>query len=947
MDQSRNTDDQNKTRKCSECKNVCELKAEDIYKSAKELLSEIENSNEHKNAQSSPIFRDVRFEDNLDALIESVEKFIIICENNKIFKDLEGSIRKLKRRLSEVRNRKSDFNATNNPDEQLEIAKKFKEMFYKYDRISERLEKARKLNKSIPDSVSRKENQQLINSFDKNFKDVERSIAMSAKASQLKVDMLSKITQLIRKHKEARTYMDLIDSHGHKGHYLLTKECHEFQVLAVNYCLIRMCVHAWSLNRESPNVTINRIIAVLDYAEKHNIERYKQMENFLWGSEMPFKEGKTYGRLALRFPYKDIKNLSIKDKLKFFAKTDGLDTQILQLKSVPNPKDPDALKDLVREISGKLSQRTDVHEDIWNDLSDDQRCDINKAIRFANKRNRAIFIMLFFQLHGSLRQPYLRESDRIISSTFFRYLQFKAQVMFNSASDDQRTRLAHSLEVAGIAKIIAKQMGCNWELAETISLGHDLGHVPFGHSGEDALNDCLRNAWAGRFLHSLQSVKVVGLLAHHATIHDQFGINGLCLSRPVIEGILKHDTDNLFHDIRQASWRLQYNDWRCAFNTQNDTNGTQFDDESDYTKEDREHGLALGGFESQIAYWADKIAYAGHDWDELAKSGMIEKKTREIEHIFKRMHQIRHMAHAHDGMKKSRIEVVSREIDLIRLMRYHMDNLRRSLSLDDLSPPEQADPSLLGTTPRIFEAFEVSGDVVKKDLENIDESLKDIVDNDENRSPLAQFVYELSVCIKKIDDEDFELRFFTKEEYKLVLDFFTVTHDMIFITKTYPRPYKKNDDVLWVLCRYLMEADHRCIVQALQSDLLAKSRQVLDKNIESLEESKVFDENEVRRMGRTAFIEKQDSLKFDDIAPQSLSELRKGMSERKEYKKDGKVVLPKKLKQLFRKTMQDQMQIRMSDTTTAALNRIISFIFDYYIGSDKVRVMKLKARKVI
>ena len=111
--------------------------------------------------------------------------------------------------------------------------------------------------------------------------------------------------------------------------------------------------------------------------------------------------------------------------------------------------------------------------------SDSSSC--NDAVLLKHQeRKKAIFLMLFWELHGTMRLRYARECERIRSSQFFRYLQYKAQVMFNCASDEQRTRLSHSLEVSGTAKTIAKQLGCNWELAEAIGLGHDVGHVAFG-----------------------------------------------------------------------------------------------------------------------------------------------------------------------------------------------------------------------------------------------------------------------------------------------------------------------------------------------------------------------------------------------------------------------------------------------------------------------------------
>jgi len=874
---------------CDNCEKYC-FEPKEVFDEARCLLRKIEKSG-YKDKGTSYIFTGIDESDidnMLSCLITKANNLIPFCQSYEgiegksvMFDHFKEQVEILLTRLKCVQN----FDKAAQPDDHekhLEKAKEFKELFMKYDQIKKWLDEAKSLNKLVEDVGRHKRIEDAIDAFEKQYKVVEQLIARYTKAAQIKVDMISKVTQLIRKHKEALAHASLIDNNfGHKGHDLLTKECHEFKKIAINYCLIRICIYAWYLNREAPNVTINRLIAVLDYAKDKNRNSYELMKNYLWKSEMPFKEGQSYGRLALCFPYPDddIKDMTVENKLELFAKADGINISLLGLDVITEnpakPSDPKALNNLVDDVRTQLYKHI-PYDEIWDSLKSTNVSDeIDKIVEFINKRNRAIFIMLFFQLRGSMRQPYQRESDRIISSVFFRYLQFKAQVMFNNETDDQRTRLAHSLEVAGIAKLISKQLGCNWELAETISLGHDLGHVAFGHSGEEALDDCLQNVWAGRFLHSLQSVKVVALLAHQATIHDQFGINGLCLSRPVIKGIMKHDTDILFQDIRQPSWRLQFNDWGCAFNAQE--------------KNEVEDGLELGGAESQIVYWADKIAYAGHDWEELSKSGIIEQKAREVEHIFKRMHQIRHVAHAHDGTRKS-VDVGkdrSSEIDIIRLMRNHMEDLRQNLSFN-VEEQDQYDPSLRGTSPLIFEAFEVSERVVNNEP----------VRKNTNVSPLAKFVDDLSKC-KKMIDNGTKLSFFTKEEYKLVFDFFTVAHDMIFLTKTYPRPYKKSDDVLWVLCRYLVALDRRCIVHALQSGLIAESRKML--------------------------------CGGDETDTRSLSTLRN----------------TEETKRQFREKMQTKMQIRLSSSSTAALNRITDFVLDYYIKSDKLRVMKLKAHKVI
>ena len=132
-----------------------------------------------------------------------------------------------------------------------------------------------------------------------------------------------------------------------------------------------------------------------------------------------------------------------------------------------------------------------------------------------------------------LRNDFQRDRDRIIHASAFRRLMYKTQVFVNHEGDMFRTRLTHSLEVAQISRGIARSLELNEDLAETIALAHDLGHTPFGHAGQDALNQCMQDY--GGFEHNLQSLRVVDLLEKR-----YFNFNGLNLTFESREGILKH-----------------------------------------------------------------------------------------------------------------------------------------------------------------------------------------------------------------------------------------------------------------------------------------------------------------------------------------------------------------------------------------------------------------------
>jgi len=183
------------------------------------------------------------------------------------------------------------------------------------------------------------------------------------------------------------------------------------------------------------------------------------------------------------------------------------------------------------------------------------------------------------------RSEFQRDRDRIIHSAAFRRLVYKTQVFVNHEGDLYRTRLTHSLEVAQIARTVARTMRLNEDLVEAISLAHDLGHTPFGHSGQDALNACMREF--GGFEHNLQSLRVVDELEE-----SRAEFPGLNLTFETREGILKH----------------------CSV-----ANARRLGDLGQRFLQRRQPGL-----EAQLANVADEIAYNNHDIDDGLRSGLIE-----------------------------------------------------------------------------------------------------------------------------------------------------------------------------------------------------------------------------------------------------------------------------------------------------------------------------------
>ena len=141
---------------------------------------------------------------------------------------------------------------------------------------------------------------------------------------------------------------------------------------------------------------------------------------------------------------------------------------------------------------------------------------------------------IFKESLSKYRTPFQRDRDRIIHSASFRRLKHKTQVFVNTEGDHYRTRITHSMEVAQIARSIARYLNLNEDLAETLSLAHDLGHTPFGHAGEDALNECMEEY--GGFDHNLQTLRVVMFLEN-----KYLKYSGLNLSIETLEGLLKHN----------------------------------------------------------------------------------------------------------------------------------------------------------------------------------------------------------------------------------------------------------------------------------------------------------------------------------------------------------------------------------------------------------------------
>jgi dGTPase len=285
----------------------------------------------------------------------------------------------------------------------------------------------------------------------------------------------------------------------------------------------------------------------------------------------------------------------------------------------------------------------------------------NYAATPSNSRGR-----LYPEDPPDYRTEFQRDRDRIIHSAAFRRLVYKTQVFVNHEGDLYRTRLTHSLEVAQIARTVTRAMGLNEDLVEAISLAHDLGHTPFGHAGQDALNECMRDY--GGFEHNLQSLRVVDQLEDR---YPQFP--GLNLTFEAREGILKHCSLKNARQLGELGQRFI-----------------------------KRHQPTL---EAQIANIADQIAYNNHDVDDGLRSGLIKINDLTGMRFFSDELEITKQKYPKLTERQQAQEVIRRMIgslvtDLIETSMRHIQKLEP----DNIDMVRQCKSPLIGFSDRFLEA---------------------------------------------------------------------------------------------------------------------------------------------------------------------------------------------------------------------------------------------------
>ncbi len=251
------------------------------------------------------------------------------------------------------------------------------------------------------------------------------------------------------------------------------------------------------------------------------------------------------------------------------------------------------------------------------------------ATRWQDSRGR-----LYPESASEMRTPFQRDRDRIVHSTAFRRLKHKTQVFVSPEGDHFRTRLTHSIEVAQIARTMARTLRLDEDLAEALALAHDLGHTPFGHAGEEALNAVMK-PWGG-FEHNDQTLRVLTLLERRYAEFD-----GLNLTWETLEGVVKHNGP-LTGAGREAPLPATIAEY------------------------DRRHDLALGdwpGPEAQVAAIADDIAYDHHDLDDGLRARIFS--TADLQAVPHVAATFREIGERYPGIEPHRLihETVRRLID--------------------------------------------------------------------------------------------------------------------------------------------------------------------------------------------------------------------------------------------------------------------------------------------
>ena len=257
---------------------------------------------------------------------------------------------------------------------------------------------------------------------------------------------------------------------------------------------------------------------------------------------------------------------------------------------------------------------------------------------------------IFRESASKYRSPFQRDRDRIIHSASFRRLKHKTQVFVNTEGDHYRTRITHSIEVAQIARSIARYLNLNEDLAESLSLAHDLGHTPFGHAGEDSLNECMTNH--GGFDHNLQTLRIVMFLEN-----KYLKFSGLNLSIETLEGLLKHNGP--VKDLRIVNKLIGIK---------------KFKDMIDFN--------SYPSLEAQISAISDDIAYNNHDIQDGINANLFKLEELVEISFFKDIYQKYKKKINKQNYKIATYQIIRDSIDM--MIKDLISNTKKNLSYNNI-----------------------------------------------------------------------------------------------------------------------------------------------------------------------------------------------------------------------------------------------------------------------
>ena len=340
---------------------------------------------------------------------------------------------------------------------------------------------------------------------------------------------------------------------------------------------------------------------------------------------------------------------------------------------------------------------------------------------------------LFKEASSKYRTPFQRDRDRIIHSASFRRLKHKTQVFVNTEGDHYRTRITHSMEVAQIARSIARYLNLNEDLSETLSLAHDLGHTPFGHAGEDSLNECMEEH--GGFDHNLQTLRIVMFLEN-----KYLKFSGLNLSIETLEGLLKHNGP--VENLALVDELIGVNKFKnmIDFNT-------------------------YPSLEAQISAISDDIAYNNHDIQDGINANLFRLEELVDIDFFKDIYRKYKKKINKHNYKIATYQIVRDSIDF--MIKDLITNTKKNLSLNKVKNNNDINSTsflMVDFSDKVKESEDEIRYFLKMKMYNNKDVLKK---NNEGKSIIKRLFNK----IKKNPRKFISKNHFVKDKYRVISDF--------------------------------------------------------------------------------------------------------------------------------------------------------------------------------